>query len=104
MPSLLKIYISGGPSFARSGLHISAVKRAPGPRPLHAAHTHSQPTLPPPLVLPHLQVAARVRGCLETALPLAQLPREEDVAAAHAAAAEAARYTDTVPVSWDVCV
>ena len=44
-------------------------------------------------------VHARVRACLEAALPMAQLPPEEDAAAAQAAVAAAA-YTEDVPVGY----
>lgn len=44
------------------------------------------------------EVHQRVKACLETALPLGQLPAEEDAAAAQAAAVEAAQYTEVLPV------
>ena len=44
------------------------------------------------------EVHGRLKACLEAALPLGQLPQEEDAAAAHADAVEAAQYEDVVPV------
>jgi hypothetical protein len=45
------------------------------------------------------EVNQRVKACLETALPLAALPPEEDPSAAQAAAVEAATYQEVIPVS-----